>query len=190
MPRYWAQCRHKKKMYEKSYTLIPREQTWHIYTKMVIIAICSGNATTAWNRNHKFRGNRYSVGCFWHRLWEGKIGLSKVQNIHLQYFSQRLFSSAIATDSVTLAVPDGHINILHIHLEQILALTKGASICLAASTLPGDSLGAEDKHICTANTPNEPSWLNWKKCLFLYYSATVSLAISQVSTNSSVFDSI
>lgn len=95
------------------------------------------------------------------------------------------------TDSVTLAVPDGRINILHIHLEQILALTKGASIWLAASTLPGDSLGAEDKHVCTANTPNEPSWLNWKKSVFSsYYSATVSLAVSLVSTNSSVFDSI
>ncbi len=58
-------------------------------------------------------------------------------------------------DLVTLVMPDGHINISHFHLEQNVVLTEGAAICLAASTLPGDSLEAEDKHICTSNTPQQ-----------------------------------
>lgn len=42
-------------------------------------------------------------------------------------------------DAADLVVPDGHINILHIQLEQIIALTERALICPKASTLPADS---------------------------------------------------
>lgn len=115
--------------------------------------------------------------------------MSKGPNIYLLYSSQRLFSRTIVADSETPVVPDGHINILHIHLEQIIALTKEASICLAASPPPGDSLGAQDKHICAAN-PQRTITLKQEKVCPLYYSATVSLARSIVSNNSSsVFDS-
>lgn len=69
------------------------------------------------------------------------------------YFPEDCFCGAILVDLVKLVVSDGHINISHFNLGQNVVLTEGASICLAASILPGDSLGAEDKHICRANAP-------------------------------------
>lgn len=154
--RYYVYIGEKER--EESCTLISQEETWDIYTTIVIIPICEGTRSMACNnRNYKLNtsgANCCSVCCF--RLWEEKIGLSKlpqsVQNFHLlfKYLSQRLFRGVILVDLVTLVVPDGHITILHFHLEQNVVLTEGAAICLAASTLPGDSLEAED--ICTTNT--------------------------------------
>lgn len=139
--------------------------------------------TTAPNRNQELKGggNCCSVGCF--RLEQS------IQNVHLAHYPSICLKDCYVMlfwwYLVTLVVSDRHINISHFHLEQNIGSREAASICLPASTLPWDSLGAEDKHICTANTTNEPSRINWEGVLW-FYSATVSLAISTVSTTSSL----
>lgn len=128
--------------------------------------------------------NIYNIFC---NIWSWVQSQSHRTNrsfaILQAFLLKRLFRSDISVDDAELVVPDGHINILHIHLEQIIALTEPASIWPRASTLPGDSWwNGRQTHLCS---PNKPS--RWNHCL-IYDSATVSLA---VSTNScSAFDSI
>lgn len=150
-------------------------QIWDVNIKPIFISIhqkpsvCQNIYDIFWN--------------IWSRVQSQSYRTNRSFAILQAFLLKRLLRSDISVDAAELVVPDGHINILHIHLEQIIALTEPASIWPRASTLPGDSWwNGRQTHLCS---PNKPS--RWNHC-FIYDSATVSLA---VSTNScSAFDSI
>lgn len=83
---------------------------------------------------------------------------------HPSVYRKDCVCAAILVGLVTPVVSDHHINISHFHLEHNIVLTEGAAVCLAACSLPGDSLGAEDKHICAANTPQQTIMVKLGKC--------------------------